>query len=251
MALDKPNLLRPEGIHEHRGVAVDDRPELYWPGSSSASVSDRGLEQVACAVELVAHGRVLETAALLDDAHVSIKVPVGFLGSREELGTRTEELLLLGVRAVRTFPGNGLEDLVEVRVAEQREVVLVARAAGGSQAKVLEGARVFHHFHPIRDSHLAVLELAVTPKTPGQLYRARGYRVQREQLFRYGHDGPCRPVSAHRRAPSFVSCVKPFRQIFVWYRIRATGQAWRTASGPEWRSATVTEPARSARRHWA
>ncbi len=114
MALDKASLLGAEDIHEHRGVAVDDRPELHRPGSSGTSVSHRSLEQVARTVELVAHRGVLEAPALLDDAHVGIKVPVGLLGLREELGTRTKELLLLGVRTVRTFPGNGLEDLVEV-----------------------------------------------------------------------------------------------------------------------------------------
>src|SRR5579863_10723146 len=106
MALDKASLLGAEDIREHRGVAVDDRPELHMPGRSRASVSDRSLEQVARTIELVAHRRVPEAPALLDDAHVSIEVPVGLLGLREELGTRAKELLLLGVRAVRTFPGN-------------------------------------------------------------------------------------------------------------------------------------------------
>ena len=66
--------------------------------------------------------------AALNDAHISVEVPVRLLGRCDELSTRAKELLLIGVRAVRTFPGNGLEDLVEVRVAEKREVVLVARA---------------------------------------------------------------------------------------------------------------------------
>ena len=190
----------------------------------------------------MAHCWVLETAALLDDAHISVEVAVGLLGwprAARCSNERTSPVRRPGRAHVpRQWPRGPCRGPSRGKAGDGTGPSSHPAAAKRKFSRVPE---LLHHFHPVRDGHLAVLELPVTPKPAGQLHSARGYRVEREQLFRYGHDGPCRPVSAHLRAPSFGSCIKPFREIFVWYRIRATGQTCPTIRPSSSRSAQVTD----------
>ena len=93
------------------------------PAVSGAAVEgDGGLNQVPGAVHLVAPGQpgVPRLAAHLE---VGVQVAVGALGLLEQGGDLVGERAELGAGAVRQFPADGLERLVDVRVHEHRPAV--------------------------------------------------------------------------------------------------------------------------------
>ena len=194
------DVLRWERVGEHRGKAVRDRSEAARL-ASRARVRDRRLDQVARAVELVGHRGIGEAAAFLDDLDVGVHVAVGLLRRRDQLDARGEKALLLGIAAVGPLPADRLEHLVEVRVAELRQLVGGLRVAG-RDAEVLDRAALLEHLHPVGDRHLAGCGAAARPRIRRGSRRSRRGSAGAASLCRStGMTGPA-VTSPPRRGPS-------------------------------------------------
>src|SRR6266700_2842878 len=131
-----------------------------------AHIRDGSLQQVAGAVELVAHRRVRETPAMLDDLDVGVQVTIGLLRLPEQLHGVREEPLARLVPAAGALPRDRLKHLVDVRVAEEGHRVVrggAGRDACG-QPEVVEAASLLEHAYPVRDRRVAVQDLIVTPE---------------------------------------------------------------------------------------
>ena len=86
-----------------------------------------GLEQVACAVELVPHLQVRPPPRGVEDLAPAVEIAVRLLGGRDELRRLAREALELRRRLAPELPGERLEPLVDVRVAEDHAAPLARR----------------------------------------------------------------------------------------------------------------------------
>ena len=162
-----------ERVDEQIGAAAGDLEEARRAGPAGG---DPRLDQVTGAVELVPH---LEVAPALAAAEtpVAVQVAVGLLGRRDELRRLLRERLELRVRLARGFPGERLEPLVDVRVAEDHAPPRTRRPTGGD-AQVLERARLLELLRSAEERHLAVDSLPLAEKPVEDPRRRRGERPE-------------------------------------------------------------------------
>ena len=90
--------------------------------AGAAAERDRGLDEVPCAVHLVA-GRQPGVLRLAGDLEVRVQVAVGELRLREQAGGPRGEGGELGAVAVGELPADGLQGLVDVGVHEHRPAI--------------------------------------------------------------------------------------------------------------------------------
>ena len=137
-------------------------------------VGDGGLDEMACAVELVALGEVLPAKLGMADREIGVQVAVRLLGLADDLN----ELVSLGniLRfAVICAIGNGLEPFIGIRIAEDNAAVLaLERAAGDAEIINAEAAAL---------ALLAVEDLPLH----GDHFLCDHARVMAEQRIRYSN----------------------------------------------------------------
>ena len=128
-----------------------------------AIVRDRGLEQVAGAVELVVVAQIGPAPVGADDLVERIQVPVGSLGTREQVDHLVDvaadgRVVLLGEHVRR-----GLQPLVEVGVGEPQAPVR-ARDAPGGDRDVVEHTAVDQLAVPVRQRLVPVHGTGARPE---------------------------------------------------------------------------------------
>ena len=185
----------PRGHGEQRvGGGLEVRRGGGGPGrfehDGGAVRGDRGLDQVAGAVQLVAGGQ-LGVAGLAGDLDVGVQVTVGLLGLHQEIGCLGRERGQRGVAGrpglAGQLPGDRLQGLVDVGVHERRAAVGRRVAARDGQAQVAEVAGRLHLGHGQRKADLTAALLPVVQQAAGQA----GSRA--------GH-GPVHHIGGRRRA---------------------------------------------------
>ena len=117
--------VRAEDLVDQVGEATGDREESGVSRRSRRRHS--GLEQVTCAVELVPHLQVGPPPGGVDDLAPAVEIAVGLLRGRDQLRRLAREALELSRRLAPEFPGERLEPLVDVRVAEDHAAPLARR----------------------------------------------------------------------------------------------------------------------------
>ena len=106
----------PEHLVDQVGEATGDREEGRVSRGSRKRHSR--LEEVARAVELVAHLQVGPPPGRVDDLAPAVEIAVRLLRGGDELRRLAREALELGRRLAPELPGDRLEPLVDVGVAE-------------------------------------------------------------------------------------------------------------------------------------
>ena len=114
-----------EHLVDQVGEATGDREEGRVSRRSRGR--DSRLEEVACAVELVAHLQVGPPPRGVDDLAPAVEIAVRLLRGGDELRRLAREALELGRRLAPELPGDRLEPLVDVGVAEDHAAPLARR----------------------------------------------------------------------------------------------------------------------------
>ena len=218
--------LRPaaEGLVDQVGKPRRDGEERGVAGR--ACLGDRGLYQVAGAVELVTLLQVAPAPRGVDDLAPAVQVAVRLLRGGDELdgvGIQPRELVR---RLAPELPAEGLEPLVDVRVAEDHAAPFAGRTAGGD-AQVVERAGTLELLRTPQDRDLPVRPLALPKQATLQLDAPRIDRAQRDAGSRRRHDSPHDRV-AHQPPP----CVEAF------VSKRFAKRFDRTNAGSPWSSQT-------------
>ena len=99
--------------------------------AGAAAERDRSLDEVPCAVHLVA-GRQPGVLRLAGDLEVRVQVAVGELRLREQAGGPRGEGGELGAVTVGELPADGLQGLVDVGVHEHRPAIADGGSGGSS-----------------------------------------------------------------------------------------------------------------------
>ena len=167
---------------------------------------DRGLDEMADVVQLVAPGQVPVGLAAGDDLDVAVDVAVGSLGGRDETDDLVGRARQLGVRSATELPADRLEPLVDVGVEERvddaeglAEGLIRARLAGG-QPQVREVADAVELGVAVADRALAVRPRPVGPQPAVQRHVRRAQRGQaRGRRGARQHDAGVRAAGAGLR----------------------------------------------------
>jgi hypothetical protein len=152
--------------HGERLEQVLEEPARHSKQIRSAtgpSAGHRGLEQMACAVKLVAPTQVLPGQIGVLALDPRIEIAIFALSARDQRADLLDELLHLTAEPSDTIPGGGLHDLVDVGVREGHAFVWrVVAAALSHTLQVPDGARGTDLLYAVRKSPSAVALLPVT-----------------------------------------------------------------------------------------
>ena len=162
---------------------------------------DGGLGEVPEAVELVAHLQVAPAPGGILDLAPRVQVAVGHLRGGDELDRLGREPLELGRGLASELPGEGLEPLVDVGVAEDHPAAFAGRPPCGD-AEVLERAVPLELLGAAQEGHVVVDALAVAEKPAGHADVGGVDRPELQARFSGWHDAPDHvPRNRHRSAP--------------------------------------------------
>ena len=162
---------------------------------------DPGLDQMARAVELVAHLEVGPPPVRIDDLAPAVQVAVGLLRSPHELDRLGGQALQLGRRPAAELPRERLEPLVDVGVAEDHAAADAFDPPGGD-AQVVERPGPLELGGPVQDRHLAVRPLALAEQPTVDPNARRIDRPEPNPRLGGRHDTP-NDVSRPLHARSF------------------------------------------------
>jgi hypothetical protein len=153
-------LLRPvaEDIVDQVGEATGDREEGRV--ARRPIERDAGLDQVTSAVEFVAHLEIGPTPYGVDELAPRVQVAVGLLSRADEVDRLARERLELRRRLPPELPGDRLEPLVDVGVAEHHPPPLALDTPGGD-AEVVERPGALEFLGTEKKRELPVHPLAV------------------------------------------------------------------------------------------
>jgi len=149
------------------GKAARDRGEFVI--HSGAQASNRGLDEVPEAVELVTPLKVRVARRLSRAAEARVEVAVGFLGRADSRNECVVSLLERRVRAATELPRHALEQLVNFRVHELDAHVVAADRASGRGVEVARPADALDPLLAVREDHGGVELLLVVPEAVDDL----------------------------------------------------------------------------------
>jgi hypothetical protein len=159
---------------------IDDPPgdpqQALVPGR--AAMGQRGLEEVARAVELVALGEVGPALVRLGNLVVGVEVAVLALGRRDQLDRLVHRRAEPVAGLARPLVGRRVEPLVDVRVHEDGAAV-APRGSAGRDPKVLQVARGLEHPQAVRERRLAIDRLSPRPEAALDGHRVQGQGPER------------------------------------------------------------------------
>ena len=147
-----------EDLVDQVGEATCDREEGRVARRSCGRHSS--LEEMACAVELVAHLQVGPAPARVDDLAPAVEIAVRLLCRGDKLGRFARVALERGRRLAAELPGDRLEPLVDIRVAEHHAPTLTRDASRGD-AQVVERPGALELLGTSKKRDLPVHPLAV------------------------------------------------------------------------------------------
>ena len=175
---------------ERRADVVRSPPRRLDQGVRTAGPhpGDRGLQQVAGAVQLVTHLQVGVPRRLAGVPEAGVQVPVVVLRGDHPRGEPPERRLRPLVTGTSGLPGERLEQLVDLGVGELPAGPL--RPGGAARGDPVEVGEPAQALHPA----LAVLErrVGVGPLQPGPEAVGQGHLVQAERTQR--------PAGGHHRS---------------------------------------------------
>ena len=145
-----------EDVDEQIRKAARDLEEARRAGPCRG---DSGLDQVASGVELVSHLEIAPALAAVE-LPVAVQVAVRLLGGRDELRRLARKPLELRVRLALGLPGERLEPLVDVRVAEDHAPAL-ARHSSRRDPQIVECPGALELLGTVEKRDLPVHPLAV------------------------------------------------------------------------------------------
>src|SRR5690242_19965859 len=108
--------LRAEGLDDQVGQSPRDRKDARV--ATTTMQGDGSLQEVPCAVQLVALLKTAEAFLAGGPLHVGVEVTIGFLHVFKEIRDLGQHLCPLAGTAAADLPADRLERLVEIRVRE-------------------------------------------------------------------------------------------------------------------------------------
>jgi hypothetical protein len=166
---------RAERVADVVGGAAGDGEQVAV--GAGPGVRDRGLQQVAGAVELVAVGEVAVARLLAGAAERGVEVAVGCLGRRDEVDQLDQVGVAVLVAGAARVPGHGLHELVDLGVGEL-PAAPDPHATGGLR-EVAGPAELVHPRAAVVDRRVAVDLLARAPEAADQVDLAETEGTQR------------------------------------------------------------------------